>query len=140
MDDDVLIALPAVACTVVGFVVGVAVPGASVEAAFVVAAICGSVGTAAGYIAATVRRSLRGPPKRQATRRPARSSGLTPTPYRKRLASFTRREEAEVMADTDSFRSRMPFWSAADFFVRVPAKSEELIRMYLHAIRDAVRR
>ena len=63
-----------------------------------------------------------------------------PVPFRKRLAQFTHQEEADVMQETDTFQSKMPFWSAVDFLLHVPPKSARAIRVCLLAIRRAVRR
>lgn len=67
------------------------------------------------------------------------SKATTPTPFRTRLAEFTKQEEADVMQENERYVSQMPFWSVTNLLSSVRPKSARLIRRYLLAIRRAVR-
>ena len=55
--------------------------------------------------------------------------------FRRRLARYAGRDEAEVMAEPDGFVSKMPFWSAVSALRSAPPRSMEWMRQILQRIR-----
>lgn len=160
MNDDAFIIVLGTACAGMGAVFLFAMPGVTPELIVAGATACAALGTVIGIIIAVIRKSLHGttPPassrrsgvaKRSdkqvhntvtRARRTKTSRTSPPKPFRERLANFTHQDESEVMAETDSYKSKMPFWSAVSFLSKVPPKSAQLIRYYLIAIRRAAMR
>lgn len=101
---------------------------------------CVIIGPVAGAFAGfALLRLIGSNPRRRSPRRTPKPRPIaSSSPFRQRLAKFTHQEEAEVMVET-SYRSKMPFWVAVDFFTRVPPKSARLIRRILERIRQLAR-
>lgn len=139
MDDDAIIVVLAVTGTGTGAVIGKAIPALSPNMVIVVAVVFGAVGTIAGYFIVAIRKKKK--KGRLTARNPSPKAKPAPTSqaFRKRLADFTGHGESEVMVESDTYKSKMPFWTAIDVLVRIPPKSARLIRRYLLSIRKAVR-
>ncbi|MBB3210760.1 hypothetical protein FHS27_006608 [Rhodopirellula rubra] len=152
MDDDALIVVFTVSGAALGSLFAFVIPGATPELIVTSATVYGGLGALVGGGSVALSKSRRKRDNARSTRRPAVHKPVqqnrraaahpnvpTPQPFRKRLAKFTDQDESEVMTETDSFKSRMPFWSAVDFLIHVPPKSAQVIRACLVAIRRAVR-
>jgi hypothetical protein len=101
------------------------------------AVMLGSAGGALGLTLSDLLYRLISPrPRRRRPMSTTPTRMLPPREFASRLAQFAgdvQTPNSDVTADRR--RSRMPFWSAVDSFVRVPPKSAALIRRTLLKIR-----
>jgi len=117
-----------------GFAGGMNLATGNVE----LAVVLGSGGGILGLTLADLLYRLIAPPRRRRrpTSPPRTPREQPPQAFEARLAQFARDVQSPSSDPIlDGGRSRMPFWSAVDTFVRVPPKSAALIRRTLLKIR-----